>query len=85
MLHLKNLFAKYASLGASEKKIKEACAQAISEVLEVSIPHTAVKIVKKEITLVVSSAIRYSVIEHKKEILTRIQQLLGGSSVTSIR
>jgi uncharacterized ubiquitin-like protein YukD len=85
MLDLKGFFSKYAHLGVSEKRSKQALIDAIQQVLTVTITSAQIKIQNKEVTLTVPSALRFAIMERKKEILEQVHATMGQTTFTSIR
>lgn len=81
MRDIKSLFGKYASLGLSDKRGKEAFIKAVQEVLSVTLTIKQITVNKKEVTLQVPSALRYAIKNSEKEILKKMESLVGTADV----
>ena len=81
MFDLKNFFSKYASLGLTDKRSKDAFIASVQEIIGVTITSAQIRVRDKEVSLTVPSAIRFAILEHKKEILDTMHRRIGEKQV----
>lgn len=77
MRDIKSLFSKYATLGLSDKRGKEAFIAAVSEVVRVTLTPTQLTVKKTEVSIQAPSSITYVIKQNKKEILQKMEQMVG--------